>query len=215
MKGETGMTLFQKKWCGDAQTKDACVLNLLQAGLRQPRPLPVFDLANANGWVAGMLWYTQKGDRILISFKLNGVDVKSNADQTEPLLHILANDLRLNGLKFGCGKAQCGSCTVLVNGDPLRSCVVPLSSVSGRSVVTLEGLSAKGKPNKLQQAFVQEQAAQCGYCTSGMIMQAQALLDRNPNPSEAEVRSALDGNLCRCGAHNRIVRAVIRASKGA
>ncbi len=151
----------------------------------------------------------------MISFKLNGVDVTSNADQSEPLLHILANDLRLNGLKFGCGKAQCGSCTVLVNGDPLRSCVAPLSSVSGRSVVTLEGLSVKGKPNKLQQAFVQEQAAQCGYCTSGMIMQAQALLDRNPHPTEPEVRSALDGNLCRCGAHNRIVRAVIRASKGA
>lgn len=151
----------------------------------------------------------------MINFKLNGVDVTSNADQTEPLLHILANDLRLNGLKFGCGKAQCGSCTVLVNGDPLRSCVVPLSSVSGRSVVTLEGLSVKGKPNKLQQAFVQEQAAQCGYCTSGMIIQAQALLDRNPHPTEPEVRSALDGNLCRCGAHNRIVRAVIRASKGA
>ena len=162
-----------------------------------------------------MLWYTYIGDKILISFKLNGVDVTSNADQSEPLLHILANDLRLNGLKFGCGKAQCGSCTVLVNGDPLRSCVAPLSSVSGRSVVTLEGLSVKGKPNKLQQAFVQEQAAQCGYCTSGMIMQAQALLDRNPHPTEPEVRSALDGNLCRCGAHNRIVRAVIRASKGA
>ena len=151
----------------------------------------------------------------MIRFKVNGADVQSTADQSEPLLHILANDLRLNGHKFGCGKAQCGSCTVLVNGDPLRSCVVPLSAVSGRSVVTLEGLSVKGKPNKLQQAFVQEQAAQCGYCTSGMIMQAQALLDRNPNPSEAEVRSALDGNLCRCGAHNRIVRAVIRASKGA
>jgi nicotinate dehydrogenase subunit A len=104
---------------------------------------------------------------------------------------------------------------VLVNGDPLRSCVVPLSAVSGRSVVTLEGLSVKGKPSKLQQAFVQEQAAQCGYCTSGMIIQAQALLDRNPHPTEPEVRSALDGNLCRCGAHNRIVRAVIRASKGA
>ena len=151
----------------------------------------------------------------MINFKLNGVDVKSSADQSEPLLHILSNDFKLNGQKFGCGKSQCGSCTVLVNGDPLRSCVVPLSAVSGRSVVTLEGLSVKGKPGKLQQAFVQEQAAQCGYCTSGIIMQAQALLDRNPTPTESEVRSALDGNLCRCGAHNRIVRAVIRASKGA
>jgi len=152
---------------------------------------------------------------LLINFKLNGVDVKSNADQSEPLLHILSNDFQLNGQKFGCGKSQCGSCTVLVNGDPLRSCVVPLSAVSGRSVVTLEGLSVKGKPSKLQQAFIQEQAAQCGYCSAGIIMQAQALLDRNPQPTESEVRSALDGNLCRCGAHNRIVRAVIRASKGA
>ena len=152
---------------------------------------------------------------LLINFKLNGVDVKSNADQSEPLLHILSNDFKLNGQKFGCGKAQCGSCTVLVNGDPLRSCVVPLSAVSGRSVVTLEGLSVKGKPSKLQQAFIQEQAAQCGYCSAGIIMQAQALLDRNPQPTESEVRSALDGNLCRCGAHNRMVRAVIRASKGA
>ena len=151
----------------------------------------------------------------LINFKLNGVDVKSSADKTEPLLHILSNDFKLNGQKFGCGKAQCGSCTVLVNGDPLRSCVVPLSAVSGRSVVTLEGLSVKGKPSKLQQAFIQEQAAQCGYCSAGIIMQAQALLDRNPQPTESEVRSALDGNLCRCGAHNRMVRAVIRASKGA
>ena len=104
---------------------------------------------------------------------------------------------------------------MLVNGDPLRSCVVPLSAVSGRSVVTLEGLSVKGKPSTLPQAFIQEQAAQCGYCSAGIIMQAQALLDRNPQPTESEVRSALDGNLCRCGAHNRIVRAVIRASKGA
>lgn len=151
----------------------------------------------------------------MINFKLNGVDVKSSADQSEPLLHILSNDFQLNGQKFGCGKAQCGSCTVLVNGDPLRSCVVPLSAVNGRSVVTLEGLSVKGKPSKLQQAFIQEQAAQCGYCSAGIIMQAQALLDRNPQPTESEVRSALDGNLCRCGAHNRIVRAVIRASKGA
>jgi nicotinate dehydrogenase subunit A len=150
----------------------------------------------------------------VLSFKLNGKPAQSAADQSEPLLHILANDLGINGPKFGCGKAQCGACTVLVNGDPMRSCVVPLSSVSARSVTTLAGLSNNGKPGKLQQAFIQEQAAQCGYCTSGMIMQAQALLDRNPKPSEAEVRSALDGNLCRCGAHNRIVRAVMRAAQG-
>ncbi|MEI7975112.1 MAG: (2Fe-2S)-binding protein [Betaproteobacteria bacterium] len=150
----------------------------------------------------------------MISFKLNGKPTQSNADQSEPLLHILANDLGVNGPKFGCGLAQCGSCTVLVNGDPLRSCVVPLSSVQGRSVITLSGLATNGQPSKLQQAFIHEQAAQCGYCTSGMIMQAQSLLDRNPKPTESEVRTALDGNLCRCGAHNRIVRAVMRAAQG-
>ena len=151
----------------------------------------------------------------MISFKLNGVAVQSAAPQTEPLLQVLSNDLGLNGQKFGCGKAQCGACTVLVDSNPLRSCVAPLSAVSGRSVVTLEGLTEKGQPSRLQQAFIDEQAAQCGYCTSGMILQAQALLDRNPRPSEAEVRTGLDGNLCRCGAHNRIVRAVLRAAQGA
>ncbi len=151
----------------------------------------------------------------MIRFKVNGQMVESSAPPTEPLLQILANDLGLNGQKYGCGKAQCGACTVLINGDPQRSCVFPLSAVGGRSVVTLQGLSEGGVPSRLQQAFVQEQAAQCGFCTSGMIMQAQALLDRNPRPTESEVRIALDGNLCRCGAHNRIVRAVMRASQGA
>ncbi|MFY9129422.1 MAG: (2Fe-2S)-binding protein [Limnohabitans sp.] len=151
---------------------------------------------------------------MVISFKLNGKPTQSNANQSEPLLQILANDLGVNGPKFGCGMAQCGACTVLVNGDPLRSCVVPLSAVEGRSITTLAGLSVNGKPSKLQQAFIHEQAAQCGYCTSGVIMQAQSLLDRNPKPTESEVRTALDGNLCRCGAHNRIVRAVMRAAQG-
>jgi nicotinate dehydrogenase subunit A len=156
-----------------------------------------------------------KRETAVIRFKVNGQMVESSAPPTEPLLQILANDLGLNGHKYGCGKAQCGACTVLVNGDPQRSCVFPLSSVSGRSVVTLQGLSEGGVPSRLQQAFVQEQAAQCGYCTSGMIMQAQALLNRSPRPTESEVRIALDGNLCRCGAHNRIVRAVMRAAQGA
>ena len=151
----------------------------------------------------------------MIRFKLNGQNVQSDVLPQEPLLHILANDMQMNGQKFGCGKAQCGACTVLMNGDPVRSCVVPLAAADGRSITTLAGLSEGGKPSRLQQAFIDEQAAQCGYCTSGMIMQAQALLDRNPRPTDAEVRSALDGNLCRCGAHNRIVRAVLRASKGA
>ena len=103
----------------------------------------------------------------------------------------------------------------MVDGNPLRSCVAPLSSVAGRAVITLEGMTDSKQPSRLQQAFIDEQAAQCGYCTSGMIVQAQALLDRNPKPTDAEVRSALDGNLCRCGAHNRIVRAVLRAAKEA
>jgi len=146
----------------------------------------------------------------VIAFKLNGQPVQTQAQPSETLLSVLTDDFKINGSKYGCGRSQCGSCTVLVNGDPLRSCVAPLSSVAGRSVQTLEGLSDKGKPSALQQAFIDEQAAQCGYCTSGIILQSQALLDRNPKPTEQEVRQALDGNLCRCGAHNRIVRAVMR-----
>ncbi|MFN0005580.1 MAG: (2Fe-2S)-binding protein [Burkholderiaceae bacterium] len=146
----------------------------------------------------------------MIVFKLNGQSVQTHAQPTETLLSVLADDFKINGSKYGCGRAQCGSCAVLVDGDPLRSCVAPLSAVAGRSVQTLEGLSEMGKPSALQQAFIDEQAAQCGYCTSGMILQSQALLDRNPKPTEQEVRQALDGNLCRCGAHNRIVRAVMR-----
>jgi aerobic-type carbon monoxide dehydrogenase small subunit (CoxS/CutS family) len=146
----------------------------------------------------------------VIVFKLNGQSVQTHAQPTETLLSVLADDFKINGSKYGCGRAQCGSCAVLVDGDPLRSCVAPLSAVAGRSVQTLEGLSEMGKPSALQQAFIDEQAAQCGYCTSGMIIQSQALLDRNPKPTEQEVRQALDGNLCRCGAHNRIVRAVMR-----
>ena len=151
----------------------------------------------------------------MISFRLNGQHVKSQVGKDVPLLNSLAQDFQLNGVKYGCGRGQCGACTVLVDGNPVRSCVTPTASISGRSVVTLEGMSQGGQPSRLQQAFIDEQAAQCGYCTSGMIAQAQALLDRSPNPSESEVRAALDGNLCRCGAHNRIVRAVMRARKGA
>lgn len=151
----------------------------------------------------------------MIRFKLNGKAVQSDASPQEPLLQILSNDLLMNGQKFGCGKAQCGACTVLMNGDPINSCVVPLAAADGKSITTLAGLLQDGKPSKLQQAFIDEQAAQCGYCTAGIIVRAQALLDRNPKPTDAEVRSALDVNLCRCGAHNRIVRAVLRASKGA
>lgn len=151
----------------------------------------------------------------MVAFRLNGKDVTVDAPDGVPLLTVLVNDLRINGTKFGCGRAQCGACTVLIDGEPVRSCVTMSSAAAGRSVTTLEGLRETGKPGKLQQAFIDEQAAQCGYCASGMILQAQALLDRNPNPTDGEVRSALDGNLCRCGSHNRIVRAVLRAAKEA
>lgn len=150
----------------------------------------------------------------MISFKLNGKQVRSTVADSTSLLEVLANDFHMNGCKFGCGKSQCGTCLVMIDGNPVRSCAAPLSAVANRSVTTLEGMKDGDKPSRLQQAFIDEQAAQCGYCTSGMIVQAQALLDRNPKPTDAEVRSALDGNLCRCGAHNRIVRAVLRAAQG-
>lgn len=151
----------------------------------------------------------------MVQFTLNGQSVRSTAHNNTPLLNVLAHDFEINGTKYGCGKAQCGACLVMVDGNPLKSCVAPVAAVAGRSVVTLAGMKEGDQPSRLQQAFIDEQAAQCGYCTSGMIIQAQALLDRNPKPTDAEVRSALDGNLCRCGAHNRIVRAVLRAAKGA
>jgi aerobic-type carbon monoxide dehydrogenase small subunit (CoxS/CutS family) len=151
----------------------------------------------------------------MVQFSLNGQTVRSSAPNSTPLLNVLANDLQVNGTKFGCGKAQCNACLVMVDGNPIKSCVAPLSTVAGRTVITLAGMKDGAKPSRLQQAFIDEQAAQCGYCTSGMIIQAQALLDRNPRPTDAEVRTALDGNLCRCGAHNRIVRAVLRAAKEA
>ena len=151
----------------------------------------------------------------MVQFSLNGQTVRSSVPNTTPLLNVLANDLQVNGTKFGCGKAQCNACLVMVDGNPIKSCVAPLSTVAGRTVTTLAGMKDGDKPSRLQQAFIDEQAAQCGYCTSGMIIQAQALLDRNPRPTDAEVRTALDGNLCRCGAHNRIVRAVLRAAKEA
>jgi nicotinate dehydrogenase subunit A len=147
-------------------------------------------------------------------FKLNGKDVRADVPDSAPLLFVLTNDLEANGVKYGCGRSQCGACTVLIDGEPVRSCQTQVSAAAGRSVVTLEGLrDPGGRPGKLQRAFIEEQAAQCGYCSSGMIMQAQALLDRVPEPSESDVRHALNGNLCRCGSHNRIVRAVMRAAR--
>jgi nicotinate dehydrogenase subunit A len=147
--------------------------------------------------------------------KVNGRSHDVAAPDDAPLLFVLRNDLQLNSPKFGCGVSQCGSCTVLVDGQPVRSCVTPAGSVVGQDITTLEGLGTLEAPSRLQQAFIDEQAAQCGYCLNGMIMASQALLSRNPKPSEQDVRHALDGNLCRCGVHNRIVRAVLRASREA
>jgi nicotinate dehydrogenase subunit A len=125
----------------------------------------------------------------------------------------LRNDLKLNGAKFGCGQAQCGACSVLIDGTEQRSCIYPVSAASKGSITTIEGLGTPEQPSALQRAFILEQACQCGYCSNGMIVAARALLLRNPKPSEADVKQALEGHLCRCGAHNRIVRAVMRASQ--
>mgnify|MGYP003336423638 CR=1 FL=1 len=147
-----------------------------------------------------------------INLKVNGVTRSIDAEPDTPLLYVLRNDLELNGAKYGCGMTQCGACTVLVNGAVRRSCVTPVGSIEGNDVTTLEGLGTLDKPHPLQQAFIDEQAAQCGYCTNGMIMAAKALLDSKPNPAVADIKNALNGNLCRCGSHNRIVRAVQRAA---
>jgi len=148
-----------------------------------------------------------------INVKVNGASRSVNAEPDAPLLYVLRSDLELDGAKFGCGLSQCGACTVLVGSVPTRSCVTPLSRVGQSEVTTLEGLGTIDKLHPLQQAFIDEQAAQCGYCINGMIMAAKAFLDRNPRPTEAQVRDGLAGNLCRCGSHNRIVRAVLRASQ--
>jgi len=149
---------------------------------------------------------------VAVELKVNGTAHSVPASPETPLLYVLRNDLELNGAKFGCGLAQCGACTVLVNGVPTRSCVVPAGSVGQANVETLEGLGTPERLHPLQRAFIDEQAAQCGYCTNGMIMAAKSLLDRQPDPTDADVRTALAGNLCRCGSHNRVVRAVLRAA---
>lgn len=150
----------------------------------------------------------------MVDFRLNGNEVSVDVPAGTTLLSMLTNSLDLNGQKYGCGRSQCGSCSVLLDGNPVFSCQTDAQSVSGRSVTTLQGLQENGGPGRLQQAFIDEQAAQCGYCLSGMIIAAQALLDQNPNPSESEVRSALNDHLCRCGTQPRIIRAVLRAAEG-
>ncbi|GAC1416112.1 MAG: (2Fe-2S)-binding protein [Candidatus Velthaea sp.] len=148
-----------------------------------------------------------------ISFNLNGRPVSVSVDDPEqPLLYALRNDEKLHGPKFGCGLAQCGACTVHLDGRAVRSCVMPMSAVAGKSVVTLEGLGTPEKPHPLQAAFIKEQAAQCGYCINGMIMQSADLLQRKKHPTDHEIKAELAENLCRCGTHLRIVRAVKRAA---
>jgi len=147
------------------------------------------------------------------SITVNGRTHSVEAAADTPLLYVLRNDLELNGAKYGCGFAQCGACTVVIEGKPVRSCVTPVSAVAGKAITTIEGLGSNGAPHPLQKAFIEEQAAQCGYCANGMIMTAKIFLDKNPRPTEAQIKKALGANYCRCGTHNRIVRAVQRAAK--
>ena len=148
-----------------------------------------------------------------VNLKVNGAGHSVPAEPDTPLLYVLRNDLALNGAKFGCGLAQCGACMVLVDGKAVPSCVTPIGSLGSAEITTIEGLGTPDKPHALQKAFIEEQAVQCGYCINGMIMSAKELLDRKPNVTEAEVKDALAGNLCRCGTHNRIVGAVLRAAR--
>ena len=147
------------------------------------------------------------------TIRVNGKSHSIEAADATPLLYVLRNDLELNGAKYGCGFAQCGACTVIVDGKAVRSCVTALSTVAGKAITTIEGLGGGDNPHPLQTAFIEEQAAQCGYCANGMIMTAKTLLDKNPRPTEAQIKKAMAANFCRCGTHNRIVRAIQRAAK--
>jgi nicotinate dehydrogenase subunit A len=149
----------------------------------------------------------------VITLKVNGTTREVDADPTTPLLYVLRNDLALNGAKYGCGLGQCGACTVQVDGEPVFSCITPVMLVQNRNVRTLEGLGTRDRPGVVQQAFIDEQAAQCGFCIPGMIVRAQSLLERNPAPSDDEIRDYMNVNLCRCGTHMRILRAVHRAAR--
>jgi nicotinate dehydrogenase subunit A len=147
------------------------------------------------------------------TIQVNGRKQEVAAEPETPLLYVLRNDLKLKGARFGCGLAQCGACMVLVDGKAVPSCDLPLSAAAGKAITTIEGIAVNGKPHPLQQAFIDEQAAQCGYCITGIIIAAKALLDANRNPTDADIRTALKDNLCRCGTHHRILRAVRRAAK--
>jgi nicotinate dehydrogenase subunit A len=148
-----------------------------------------------------------------IALTVNGKSRTVDTDLTTPLLYVLRDNLQLNGPRFGCGLSQCGACTVIMNGAAVRSCSLPVSAAQGKSVTTLEGLGSVEHPHFLQKAFVEEQAAQCGFCMNGIVMNAKLLLDRYPNPTVAEIRQGLANVLCRCGSHVRVIRAVQRAAK--
>ena len=149
----------------------------------------------------------------MASFEVNGKPVSVDAEPDTPLLYVLREDLQLNAAKFGCGLGQCGACTVMVDGEAVFSCVTPIATLEGKKVTTLEGLGGLANPGALQRAFIEEQAAQCGYCIPGMMMRAAALLKKTPEPTDKQIRDALMPNLCRCGTHMRIIRAVHRAAK--
>jgi nicotinate dehydrogenase subunit A len=149
---------------------------------------------------------------VVIELSINGNSVNVDVDADTPLLEVLRNDIELNGPKFGCGLAQCGACAVLLDGVSVRSCVLPVYSVAGKNITTLEGLGNAEDPHPLQEAFIEEQALQCGYCASGVITTAAALLQDNPTPTDAEIKQALSGHLCRCGAQPRMVKAIAKAA---
>jgi nicotinate dehydrogenase subunit A len=149
-----------------------------------------------------------------LTLKVNGKSRTVDVDPTTPLLYVLRNDLELHGPRFGCGLAQCGACSVIVEGNAIRSCVTPVSAMKGKEITTLEGLGSVAKPHPLQAAFIEEQAAQCGYCMNGMIMNAKVFLDKNPHPTDDDIKKALDPILCRCGSHLRVIRAIRRAANG-
>jgi nicotinate dehydrogenase subunit A len=147
----------------------------------------------------------------MITLTVNGAAHQLDIDPATPLLYALRGELGLNGAKFGCGLGQCGSCTVIVEGEPVFACLLPIAALQDRNVTTIEGLGTADQPNPLQRAFIEEQAAQCGYCIAGMVMRAQALLDRTVAPTDAQIRAWMEPNLCRCGTHLRILKAIRRA----
>ena len=150
----------------------------------------------------------------MITLDVNGQRHQIDADPATPLLYVLRNELALNGAKFGCGLGQCGACMVIVDGEAVISCVTPILVLQGRKITTLEGLGTADQPGPVQRAFIEEQAAQCGFCIPGMIVRAHVLLQKNPSPTDADIRAGLNANLCRCGTHMRILRAVRRAAEG-